>query len=93
MLAALERCCAECASWTRPEGGFFIWLELKPAVDPERLREAAQDEGVGYLPGSPCFASGEGGRFVRLSFSAVTPDRIQVGIERLGRAMARATAG
>lgn len=88
MLAALERFCADFATWTRPEGGFFIWLALSPAVDPRRLLEAAHRVGVAYLPGTPCFASDKGERFVRLSFSALPPARIGQGIQRLGRALA-----
>jgi 2-aminoadipate transaminase len=90
LLAALERYCSQYCSWTRPEGGFFVWLELQPGIDPQRLREAAHEHGVAYLPGPQCFASGKGEQYLRLSFSYVTPERIEEGMKRLGRAMAEA---
>ena len=87
MLAALERYCAPHCRWTRPEGGFFVWVELDDGLDPGLLHQAAQELGVGYLPGNRCFASGSGERFLRLSFSFLAPEKIEQGIERLGRAM------
>lgn len=87
LLAALERHCAAYCRWSRPEGGFFVWLELNPDVDPQRLRQASQELGVAYLPGTQCFATSSGDRFVRLAFSSLPPARIAAGIERLGRAM------
>jgi 2-aminoadipate transaminase len=89
LLAALERYCGDYCSWTRPEGGFFIWVELRPGIDPQRLRGTAHQLGVAYLPGPQCFASGKGEQFLRLSFSYVTPERIEEGIRRLGQAMER----
>jgi 2-aminoadipate transaminase len=92
MLAALERHCAQYCHWTKPEGGFFVWVELNESVDPKRLRQTADEAGVAYLPGTQCFASDRGECFLRLSFSFATPQRIEQAIERLGRAMARAAS-
>jgi 2-aminoadipate transaminase len=89
MLASLERHCAPYCSWTSPQGGFFVWVELNDSLDPELLRETAEELGVVYLPGSRCFASGTGDRFLRLAFSLQTPERIEEGIGRLGQAMKR----
>jgi 2-aminoadipate transaminase len=93
MLTALERYCASSCGWTRPQGGFFVWVELAEEVDPLILRQTAHDNGVTYLPGTQCFASGGGERFLRLSFSFLTPEKIEQGIERLGRAMEAASRG
>ena len=43
-------------------------------------------------PGPQCYASGTGDQFVRLAFSFLTTDRITVGAERFGRALAAAKA-
>jgi 2-aminoadipate transaminase len=87
MLESLGEHCAGLCSWTRPEGGFFIWVHLEPEVDPVRLREAAHAAGVLFLPGSACFASGRGEDYLRLAFSLQEPERIREGIARLGAAM------
>lgn len=88
LLRGLERHCAPYCRWTRPQGGFFIWVELDERIDPARLREAARAHGVDYLPGQACFASGRGERFLRLSFSYLPPERLEQAAERLGLAMA-----
>jgi 2-aminoadipate transaminase len=77
------------ASWTDPQGGFFLWLELPPDIDTEELFPTALEEGVAYIPG-PAFSIG--GRFsnaLRLAFSAEPPERARVGVRRLARAIAR----
>jgi len=92
MLRALERHCAPFCHWTKPEGGFFVWVELNEGVDPKRLRQAADEAGVAYLSGTQCFASDRGESFLRLSFSFGTVEKIEQGIERLGRAMEQAAS-
>jgi 2-aminoadipate transaminase len=91
MLSALERYCAPYCRWTKPDGGFFVWVELDHGVDPDLLWQAADEVGVVYLPGNRCFASCQGDRFLRLAFSLQTPTKIQDGIKRLGQAMECAT--
>lgn len=71
------------ATWTRPQGGMFCWVRL-PSGDAEALLPAALEAGVAYVPGIP-FHAGEPDRHtLRLSFSEPTPDRIALGLERLG---------
>jgi DNA-binding transcriptional MocR family regulator len=91
LLSALERYCAPYCRWTKPEGGFFVWVELDHGVDADLLWQAAEELGVVYLPGNRCFATGQGDGFLRLAFSLQTPTKIQDGIKRLGQAMERAT--
>jgi 2-aminoadipate transaminase len=90
MLAGLEQHCGSYCTWTRPEGGFFIWVELNEGIDPDRLRQIALEAGVAYLPGPQCFSNGQGQRNLRLAFSQQTVENITDGIRRLGQAMAQA---
>ena len=72
-------------------GGFFLWLELAPEIDPDALAQATAGEDVGYVPGSAFFADGDGRRNLRLAFSFVPSDDIERGIAGLGRAFSRST--
>ena len=83
MLDALERAMPEGASWTSPQGGFFSWLTLPAGVDSVALAGRAAERGVGVVPGTPFYPDGRGGDSVRLSFSMVADEQIEVGIDRL----------
>src|SRR6478752_1024425 len=80
MLDGLERHMPDGASWSRPEGGYFIWLDL-PNDAPSL--EAAEAAGVTFVKGTDFFADGSGTKSMRLAFSFVSPDEIADGVERL----------
>ena len=81
LLAALERELPAGVSWTRPRGGFFSWLTLP--VDAGELARRAAAAGVAVVPGALFYPDGRGERNLRLSFSGVADDLIDVGVERL----------
>lgn len=87
MLAALEEHLPPGTSWSRPDGGFFIWVTLPDGVDVRRLHERCRAEGVDFLPGTACYGDGRGQNELRLAFSFVDSASIQPGIARLGRAL------
>jgi 2-aminoadipate transaminase len=87
MLEALERELAGRASWNRPEGGYFLWLELPEGIDAEEL--LAQDGGVTFVPGADF---GGPPSSARLAFSFVSPAEIDEGVRRLARLVAAAPA-
>lgn len=87
MLNALEENVGSLARWTRPQGGFYVWLELSDEVDPDKLQLHAKQEGVSYLRGDVCFVDGRGKNTLRLSFSFPSVDEITEGVRRLGRAI------
>jgi 2-aminoadipate transaminase len=84
MLSALASSAPADASWSTPEGGYFVWLEL-PGVDTSDLAGRAEEDGVAFVAGSAFFPSGSrsGSSSARLAFSYETPDRIGEGIARL----------
>lgn len=90
MLNALEETCSTRATWTRPEGGFFVWMTLPDSVNPAKLAEAAAAEGVQYIPGKSFFADGRGSHNVRLAYSYMTEAEINEAIRRLSRAIEQA---
>lgn len=89
MLAALERHFPREAAWTRPAGGFFVWVTLPQNIDPDRLRDRAEREEVDYMLGSRCFAESPSGapHYMRLSFSSLSEGDIEEAISRLGRVL------
>ena len=86
MLGALERSFQTGARWSRPQGGYFVWLDLDGANVSE-LAARAEREGVAFVRGEDFFppGSGLGGSSARLAFSYETPERIAEGVERLAR--------
>ncbi len=85
-LAALDRYFPPGVEWTRPSGGFFVWVKLPPTVDPHKLAALAREEGVEYLPGESCFAQPPAlpGTYIRLSYSLLSVVEIEEAIKRLG---------
>jgi 2-aminoadipate transaminase len=90
MLTALDETCSRFATWTRPEGGFFVWMTLPEGADPARLARAAAEERVQYIPGASFFSNGLGSRNIRLAYSYLDEDLIAQGVGRLARAIERA---
>lgn len=88
MLSSLQQNFGSGATWSRPEGGLFIWLRLPEGSDVASIRDkilASAD--VGYLAGS-LFAPDQvsGKNCLRLCFGYNTPAEIQEGIARLAEA-------
>jgi 2-aminoadipate transaminase len=92
MLEALQESFGERATWTRPQGGLFIWATLQGGADTTDL--LAQSEGVAFVPGRSAYMDGRsGGSSMRLNFAGVPDDDIREGIRRIGRAMGGETGG
>ncbi len=91
MLAALQTHMPDGVSWTRPEGGMFIWLELPTHLrSADLLAQSLRSERVAFVPGHAFFADGSGTNTMRLSFSRTDEAVIEEGIARLGRLIAAA---
>jgi DNA-binding transcriptional MocR family regulator len=72
------------ASWTTPEGGFFVWLTLPEGASVARLLPTAREQNVEFLPGAATYHHGEGDNQLRLSYSFADEEQIAKGIEILG---------
>lgn len=92
MLAALRDHFPPGIAWNHPMSGMFIWAELPPGYDAaELLRTAVETERVSFSPGVVfCDGDPAGDRCMRLSFTNLSPEQIEEGIRRLGRAVRRA---
>jgi 2-aminoadipate transaminase len=82
MLAALERELGGRADWSRPDGGYFLWVELPTETAP--LLARAEQAGLSFVKGSDFFPGGRGGeRSARLAFSYESPSAIDEGVSLL----------
>lgn len=90
MLEALEREMPEGVTFTRPEGGMFVWLTLPEGVNgADLLARAIEEERVAFVPGGAFYADGSNLNTARLSFSCATFEQIDEGIARIGRLLRR----
>jgi len=84
MLRALASYFPGHASWSRPEGGLFVWATLPDYIDTTDLLAKALRENVAFVPGEAAFVDGRGSGSMRLNFSAQTEEEIVEGIRRIG---------
>ncbi len=84
MLAALERYFPREVTWTRPKGGFFIWVTLPPYMDARNLLLLALQHRVAFVDGAGFHVGERGKNTLRLSFSEAEEQEIYTGIQRLG---------
>ncbi|MBN1135783.1 MAG: PLP-dependent aminotransferase family protein [Anaerolineae bacterium] len=90
MLQAMEEHFPSGVTWTRPQGGLFLWVRMPEQIDAEKLLEVAVEEKVAFVPGRAFYPDGTDGRCcMRLNFSNAQPDMIREGIRRLGQAIKR----
>jgi DNA-binding transcriptional MocR family regulator len=88
MLAALDQHMPAGCSWTRPDGGFFVWMTVPAGVDTKAMLPRAVTARVAYVSGTGFYADGLGSRQLRLSFCYPTPERIREGVRRLASVLA-----
>ena len=93
MLRCMEESFPKGVTWTRPQGGLFLWVRMPEGVDAEDVLKLALEEKVAFVPGRAFYPGGNDGHCcMRLNFSYCKPEIIEEGIKRLGRAMARQMA-
>ncbi len=86
MLEAMDEHFPATASWTRPEGGMFIWVTLPAHIDASELLTRAIQNNVAFVPGAPFYAGSEPQlNTLRLSFVTVSEAKIREGIAILGK--------
>ncbi len=85
MLEALKNHMPEGVTWTRPEGGLFLWVKLPEHMNADEMFYEAVQENVAYVIGSAFHCDGHGKNTMRLNFSYPTPDEIEEGIKRLAK--------
>ena len=87
MIHAIEEHFPPGVECTRPEGGMFLWVTLPGHVSAMDLFRRAIDRKVAFVPGDPFYVGKENTNTLRLNFSSVDPDAIEIGITRLAAAL------
>jgi len=88
MLTGLSDHLPASTTWTRPAGGFFVWVRLPAGVDSQAMLPRAVGARVAYVPGTAFYSDGFGSAYMRLSYCFPTPERIREGTRRLGEVIA-----
>jgi len=89
MLEALGQHFPADATWSHPEGGYFLWLELPDHADAGALLARAEQAGVTFVPGTDF---GGGASTARLAYSFVSPEEIAEGVRLLAPLVAEPVA-
>ena len=87
MLSALDAYFPKAATWTKPAGGFYVWVTLPPEIDTKAMVPKAIAAKVAYVPGTAFYADGFGSWSLRLSYCYPTPERITQGVMALSKVM------
>ncbi len=89
MLQALQEFFPAEVTWTHPQGGLFLWVNLPKGLDIQAVFRSALEQNVAFVPGDSFYANDpqEGSRHMRLNFSNATPEQIREGIRRLAAAV------
>ena len=90
MLGLLEKYMPEGVSWTRPEGGLFLFLTLPEHIDTVALYDRALAAGVAYVAGSFFYPDGSHRNTMRLNFSYLDASRMEPGLRILGEIISQA---
>lgn len=84
MLESLERHMPHGSSWTRPDGGLFLWARVPEPVDTQELLGMCAEAKVAFVPGAPFWVNRDVRNTMRLNFSNASDENIVEGIRRLG---------
>ncbi|PWF55031.1 aminotransferase-like domain-containing protein [Massilia glaciei] len=88
MLDSMAEHFPKAVTWTKPEGGMFIWVTLPKQIDAMQLLDQAIAAKVAFVPGAPFYANEPETNTLRLSFVTVSPERIREGVAILGKLIA-----
>ncbi|NPA04933.1 MAG: PLP-dependent aminotransferase family protein [Crenarchaeota archaeon] len=93
MLETLEEEMPEGVEWTKPIGGFFVFVKLPEGIDTSKMLMKAVEKGVAYVPGSAFFYDRSGANTMRLSYSYPPAEMVREGVKRLTRVVRDELAG
>lgn len=75
-------------TWTKPEGGLFLWIRLPSYIDTDKLVPKALEQKVAYVIGSAFYFDEPERNCMRLNFSYASLEQIEIGVQRLAKVVA-----
>lgn len=84
MLSCMEKHFPDGVTWTRPQGGFFVWVTFPKGMNARDVLLKAIERKVAYVDGAGFFVNGNGKNTARFAFSEACPEKIERGMEILG---------
>jgi len=79
------------ASWSRPAGGYFVWVQLPPGISADQLLPVAIARGMAFLPGHRFFLDDrQAPGALRLAFSMYPAETLEDAAAHLGDAVGHA---
>jgi len=87
MLNSIQKYFPPSVTYTKPDGGMFLWAELPQNVTSLELFDLAVKDNVIFVPGDPFYVKKTRTRTLRLNFSYVDEGTIEIGIRKLGNAI------
>jgi len=87
MLEALQQHMPDGCTWTKPDGGLFLWCSVAQQIDTVELLRHATAQKVAFVAGAPFWVGKDIRNTLRLNFSNASEERIRDGIARLGNTL------
>jgi len=70
-------------TWTKPEGGLFLWVTVPEEIDTHELFYEAVKHKVAFVPGDVFFGENPARNTMRINFSFASKDQLVAAVERL----------
>jgi 2-aminoadipate transaminase len=83
MLKCLRKYMPKEVSWTKPEGGLFLFVTMPSGLNATSILKKAIDNNVAFVDGSSFFCNDQGHNTMRINYSYCNGNEIETGIERL----------
>ena len=87
MIEMLEKNLPQNVTFTHPQGGLFLWVQLPEDIDASELLQDCLKKKVAFIPGESFFPNGGGKNTFRLNYSNMDEMNIREGIKRLIQAI------
>lgn len=88
MLDCMDKYFPEKVTYTRPDGGIFLWCTVPEDIDTQAIFKACLDRNVAFVPGSTCMVDIEApSNCFRLNYSTMPDDKIEEGIKAIGEVL------